>query len=91
MLGLIIGVAAVILLTSFGQGVAGSATAAVEPIANSITVVPRLSPIPGGPSAEPLTDDDAEAIAELPDVAEIVPVVTGSTSHRGVAVLRGGG
>jgi putative ABC transport system permease protein len=42
MLGLIIGVAAVILLTSFGQGVAGSVNAAVEPIANSITIVPKL-------------------------------------------------
>jgi len=88
MLGLIIGVAAVILLTSFGQGVAGSATAAVEPIANSITVVPRLSPIPGGPSAEPLTDDDAEAIAELPNVAQVVPVVTGATTGASGQVTR---
>jgi len=88
MLGLIIGVAAVILLTSFGQGVAGSATAAVEPIANSITVVPRLSPIPGGPSAEPLTDDDADAIAELPNVAQIVPVVTGATTGANGQVTR---
>ena len=88
MLGLIIGVAAVILLTSFGQGVAGSATAAVEPIANSITVVPRLSPIPGGPSAEPLTDDDADAIAELSNVAQVVPVVTGATTGAGGQVTR---
>ena len=88
MLGLIIGVAAVILLTSFGQGIAGSATAAVEPIANSITVVPRLSPIPGGPSAEPLTDDDAEAIAELPNVAQVVPVVTGATTGASGQVTR---
>ncbi|MDT7695940.1 MAG: putative transport system permease protein, partial [Pseudonocardiales bacterium] len=40
MLGLIIGVAAVILLTSFGQGVGNSVNAAIAPIANSITVVP---------------------------------------------------
>jgi putative ABC transport system permease protein len=80
MLGLIIGVAAVILLTAFGQGVAGSVNSAIEPIANSITVVPKLSPIPGGPSAQPLTDDDAKAIAKIPQVAELVPVVTGSTT-----------
>jgi putative ABC transport system permease protein len=80
MLGLIIGVAAVILLTSFGQGVAGSVNSAVEPIANSITIVPKLSPIPGGPPAEPLTDEDAAAIAKLPNVAELVPVVTGSST-----------
>ncbi|HEY2205641.1 MAG TPA: ABC transporter permease [Pseudonocardia sp.] len=80
MLGLIIGVAAVILLTSFGQGVAGSVTSAVAPIANSITVVPKLSPIPGGPPSEPLTDDDEKAIAKIPQVSELVPVVTGSTT-----------
>ena len=80
MLGLIIGVAAVILLTSFGQGVAGSVNSAVEPIANSVTVIPKLSPIPNGPPAEPLTDDDAKAIAKIPDVQELVPVVTGSST-----------
>ena len=80
MLGLIIGVAAVILLTSFGQGVAVSVNSAVSTVANSITVVPKLSAIPGGPPAEPLTDEDAKAIAKLSDVAQLVPVVNGSTT-----------
>jgi putative ABC transport system permease protein len=80
MLGLIIGVAAVILLTSFGQGVGNSVNAAIEPIANSIIVVPKLSPIPGGPPAKPLTDDDVRAIAKIPQVSELVPTVTGSTT-----------
>jgi len=80
MLGLIIGVAAVILLTAFGQGVAGSVNSAVSTVANSITVVPKLSAIPGGPPAEPLTDEDAKAIAKLSNVAQLVPVVNGSTT-----------
>ena len=80
MLGLIIGVAAVILLTSFGQGVGNSVNAAIAPIANSITIVPKLSPIPGGPPAKPLTDDDEQAIAKLPGVAQLVPQVTGATT-----------
>ena len=80
MLGLIIGVAAVILLTSFGQGVAVSVNSAVSTVANSITVVPKLSAIPGGPPAEPLTDEDAKAIAKLSNVAQLVPVVNGSTT-----------
>jgi len=80
MLGLIIGVAAVILLTSFGQGVASSVNSAVSTVANSITIVPKLSPIPGGPPALPLTDSDAEAIAKLSNVAQLVPLVTGSTT-----------
>jgi putative ABC transport system permease protein len=80
MLGLIIGVAAVILLTSFGQGVAVSVNSAVSTVANSITVVPKLSAIPGGPPAEPLTDEDAKAIAKLSNVGQLVPVVNGSTT-----------
>jgi putative ABC transport system permease protein len=88
MLGLIIGVAAVILLTSLGQGLSGSVSKAIEPVANSITVVPKLSPIPGGPAAEPLTDDDMKAIAKLPNVAELVPLVTGATTGAAGAVAR---
>ena len=80
MLGLIIGVAAVILLTSFGQGVAGSVNSAIAPVANSITVVPKLSPIPGGPAAKPLTDEDEAAIAKIPQVSQQVPLVTGATT-----------
>jgi putative ABC transport system permease protein len=80
MLGLIIGVAAVILLTSFGQGVAGSVNSALAPVANNITVVPKLSPIPGGPPAEPLTDADERAISKIPEVSEQVPLVTGATT-----------
>jgi putative ABC transport system permease protein len=80
MLGLVIGVAAVILLTSFGQGVGNSVNAAIAPVANSITIVPKLSPIPGGPPAKPLTDDDEQAIAKLPGVAQLVPQVTGAST-----------
>ena len=80
MLGLIIGVAAVILLTSLGQGVGNSVNAAIAPVANNITVVPKLSPTPGGPPAEPLTDDDEHAIAKLPGVAQLEPEVTGATT-----------
>jgi putative ABC transport system permease protein len=79
MLGLIIGVTAVILLSSFGQGVAGSVNAAIEPVANSVIVVPKLSPTPGGPSAKPLTDKDVNDMAKISGVKEMVPFVTGST------------
>jgi putative ABC transport system permease protein len=80
MLGLVIGVAAVILLTSFGQGVGNSVNTAIAPIANSLTVVPKKSPIPGGPSSKPLTDADEQAIAKIPGVAQLVPQVTGATT-----------
>lgn len=80
MLGLVIGVAAVIFLTSLGQGVSGAVNTAVEPVANSITVVPKLAPVPGGPPARPLTDGDVAAIGRIPQVAEMVPSVTGATT-----------
>jgi putative ABC transport system permease protein len=80
MLGLIIGVGAVILLTALGQGVGNSVSAAISPVANSIIVVPKLSPTPGGPPAEPLTDTDERDIAKLPGVAQLEPEVTGATT-----------
>ena len=80
MLGLIIGVAAVILLTSLGQGLTGSVNAAVEPVANNITIVPKVAPFPGAPPAKPLTDGDVAAIAKLPLVREMVPSLTGATT-----------
>jgi putative ABC transport system permease protein len=81
MLGLIIGVAAVILLTSFGQGLSRSVNTAVEPVADSITIVPKLSPIPDGPPGQPLTGADATAIAKIPGVANVVPLLNGSTTE----------
>jgi putative ABC transport system permease protein len=80
MLGLVIGVAAVILLSSFGQGLTNSVNAAVAPVANSVTVVPKLSAIPGGPPAKPLTDGDVRALQAIPQIDQLVPFVTGSAT-----------
>jgi putative ABC transport system permease protein len=88
MLGLIIGVAAVILLTSFGQGLTNSVNAAVAPIANSVTVVPKLSPTPGGPPAKPLTDDDVRALSKIPQIDQMVPFVSGSTTGAAGQISR---
>lgn len=80
MLGLLIGVSAVIVLSSFGQGLVNAVTAAVAPVANSVTVVPKVSAIPGGPSAEPFTDEDVEALRTIPQIDQLVPFVTGATT-----------
>jgi putative ABC transport system permease protein len=88
MLGLIIGVAAVILLTSFGQGLTNSVNAAVAPIANSITLVPKLPPTPGGPPAKPLTDDDVRALETIPQIDQIVPFVSGSSTGAAGQISR---
>ena len=78
MLGLIIGVSAVVLLAACGLGVKNSVNARIEPVANNITIVSQAEAVPNGPPAQPLTDADAAALQSAPDVASIAPAVTGS-------------
>jgi putative ABC transport system permease protein len=80
MLGLIIGVSAVILLFACGQGVQNSVNTRIEPYANLITVEAQSDIVPGGPPALPLTEADAAALQNAPDVASVTPVVTGTAS-----------
>jgi putative ABC transport system permease protein len=78
MLGLIIGVSAVILLVACGQGVQNSVDARIEPVANLITIVPHPANIPGGSAPKNLTDADASALQNAPDVATVTPASTGT-------------
>jgi putative ABC transport system permease protein len=78
MLGLIIGVSAVVLLSACGRGVQNSVDVRIEPVANNITIVSQAEAVPNGPPAQPLTDADAAALQSAPDVASIAPAVTGS-------------
>jgi putative ABC transport system permease protein len=78
MLGLIIGVSAVVLLAACGLGVKNSVDARIEPVANNITIVSQAVTVPNGPPAQPLTDADAAALQNAPDIASIAPAVTGS-------------
>ena len=80
MIGLIIGVAAVIVLVACGQGVQNSVNARIEPVANLITVVPQSVSVPGGPPPQSLTDADADALSNAPDVATVTPAVTNTAS-----------
>jgi hypothetical protein len=50
MLGLIIGVSAVILLSTCGQGVKNSVDARIETVSNNITIVPKTADVPGAPA-----------------------------------------
>ncbi|HWR49291.1 MAG TPA: ABC transporter permease [Pseudonocardiaceae bacterium] len=77
MLGLIIGVSAVILLVAVGDGVQKSIDARFEPLANLITVVATTGDIPGGAPPKNLTDADVAALQKAPDVLAVTPVVTG--------------
>ncbi|MBV9162942.1 MAG: ABC transporter permease [Pseudonocardiales bacterium] len=85
MLGLIIGVAAVIVLFACGQGVQNSVNARIEPFANLVTIVAQSPNVPGGPPPQNLTDSDASALQNAPDVASVTPVVTGTAPGTGAA------
>jgi putative ABC transport system permease protein len=76
MLGLIIGVSAVILLTAIGNGVQESVNARLQPLASLITLVPTTGNIPGGPAPRNLTDADADALQKAPDIVAVIPEVT---------------
>src|SRR5512143_4139708 len=87
MLGILIGVAAVIAMISLGRGAAARVGSDLSGLGqNLLFVVPGAPGAhgPGGPrEASPFDESDARAIArEVPGVAAVAPTVTSS----GVAV-----
>ena len=84
-LGILIGVAAVIALVAIGQGAQDSIRAQVQALgSNLITVVPQASRTAGGAAIEaPLTVDDARAIfASVPGVLGVAPEISQRTAVR---------
>jgi putative ABC transport system permease protein len=78
MLGIIIGVAAVILLVAIGNGVQSSVNAKVQPLADLITIVPSTGNVPGGGPPKDLIDDDVTALhKQVTDAVAVIPAVTG--------------
>ncbi|MGH3548746.1 MAG: ABC transporter permease, partial [Pseudonocardiaceae bacterium] len=78
MFSLIIGISAVILLVGCGYGVKNSVDARVETMANILAIVPTTADVPGGPPTRNLTDADASALADAPDVATVTPSINSS-------------
>ena len=89
MLGIIIGVAAVIALLSIGQGVQQTVTEQIQSAgSNLLFVLPvQMDEGGGGGFTGSLTYDDVEAIGDsrnVPDVGAVAPVMQGSgrVTHR---------
>jgi putative ABC transport system permease protein len=82
-LGIIIGVAAVIILVSLGDGVKAGFDAQFSKLANQITITEAKGAVPGGGTARPLTDQDVSAL-ENPRrtraIASVTPSMTGSVT-----------
>jgi putative ABC transport system permease protein len=90
MLGIIIGVAAVIILVAFGNGLQTFITGAFGPLANQINISKSQNSITGNGTARDLTDADVDALsdkARAPDIASVTPSVAGTT----LVQLPGGG
>jgi putative ABC transport system permease protein len=82
MLGVIIGIAAVVLLVAIGNGVHTAINGYLEPLANQIVIVPSASNVPGGAAPKDLVDADVAALQQrqiAPDVATVIPGITGQT------------
>ena len=85
MLGIIIGVGAVIAMLAMGKGAQEKVIAQMDAMGtNLLFVFPQLRPSAGvaTDTGQKLTLDDAEAIATLPDVDAVTPVVNGRVQAK---------
>ncbi|HEY6895682.1 MAG TPA: ABC transporter permease, partial [Rhodocyclaceae bacterium] len=83
MLGMVIGVAAVVLMMAIGQGAQQAVKASIDSMGANLFIILSGSTTAGGVrlgggNAPSLTVGDAEAIAELPGVAAVAPIHPGS-------------
>ncbi|HQR03505.1 MAG: ABC transporter permease [Proteobacteria bacterium] len=83
MLGMVIGVAAVVLMTAIGQGAQLAVADSISSMGANLFIVLSGSTTSsgvraGGGNAPTLTVADADAIAELPGVAAVAPLHPGS-------------
>ena len=88
MLGIIIGVASVILLVALGNGVQTSVNEKIQPLANLITVVPSVGNVPGGAPPKDLIDADVAALQDKAlsrDIAAVIPATSGKALVDGDA------
>jgi len=80
-LGIIIGVAAVIILVALGNGMRAGFDAQFSKLANQITITQATGAVPGGGTARPLTDQDVAALQDpqrAPNIASVTPSMTGN-------------
>ena len=89
LLGIAVGIAAVILLTSIGEGIHRFVLGEFTQFGtNNITIVPGKTKTGGTPSglpssARPLTLDDARALERLPHIVAVTPNARGNAEVEG--------
>jgi putative ABC transport system permease protein len=79
-LGIVIGVAAVIAMVTVGQGSSRQVSASVEALGSDVLILRpgrrEFGPPGAGGRARPFTLRDADALALIPDVGRIAPIAT---------------
>jgi putative ABC transport system permease protein len=94
LLGIAVGIAAVILLTSIGAGIHRFVLAEFSQFGtNVIGIAPGRTQATGGPpglpaSVRPLTFEDAQALAHVPNVVGVVPTASGNAEVAGNGRVR---
>ncbi len=94
LLGIAVGIAAVILLTSIGEGIHRFVLEEFSQFGtNVIGIAPGRVEASGGPpglpaSVRPLTFEDARALERIPNVVAVVPTVSGNSEVSGNSRVR---
>lgn len=89
LLGIAVGIASVILLTSIGEGIHRYVLGEFSQFGtNVVTVAPGKTKTGGAPSglpssARPLTLEDAQSLARLPNVVAVTPNIKGNAEIQG--------
>lgn len=79
--GIVIGVAAVIILVALGEGMKADFNTQFSRLANQILVTPATAAVAGGGAPRKLTDQDVAALQDpgrAPDIASVSPSMTGT-------------
>ncbi|MBO9644955.1 MAG: ATP-binding cassette domain-containing protein [Pseudacidovorax sp.] len=74
LLGIVIGVASVIVMLAVGEGARQRVVQQMGTLGTTIMYLGGSAPAEGGPPGR-ITDEDLSAIAGLPDVAHVMPVI----------------
>ncbi|WP_028921447.1 ABC transporter permease [Pseudonocardia acaciae] len=84
-LGIVVGVAAVILLVGLGTGIRSGFDESFGPLSTAIIVTKVNTSLPGAHPAKSLTENDAQALAKpgaAPAIAEVTPFRNGQAVFR---------
>jgi putative ABC transport system permease protein len=82
MVGIVIGVTAVIILVGFGDGMKAGFNKSFGALATVIIVQKVQGQVPGGGTPRDLKDGDVTAVGAAPDLASVTPTLSGTGVFR---------